>query len=71
MDIQDFPIPQNIGEMRNLLEQFAVFLPRDKYQTISDILARIERENGISSDVEGQAMLLEVLKMLNTTTDNG
>lgn len=71
MDIKDFPIPQNIGEMRNLLEQFAVFLPQDKYQAISDILAKIERENGISSDIEGQAMLLEVLNMLNTATDNG
>lgn len=71
MDIKDFPIPQNIGEMRNLLEQFAAFLPRDKYQAISDILAKIERENGISSDAEGQAILLEVLNMLTTTTDNG
>lgn len=71
MDIKDFPIPQNIGEMRNLLEQFAAFLPQDKYQAISNILAKIERENGISSDMEGQAILLEVLNMLNTTTDNG
>ena len=65
MDIKDFPLPKNIAEMRSLLEQFAYILPSDKYQAINGILERIEKENGIKSDAEGQAVLLEVLNMLS------
>lgn len=42
MDIKDFPLPANVGEMRALLAQFAYILPEDKYQAIMGVLDKIE-----------------------------
>lgn len=65
MDIKDFPIPSSISEMQALLKQFAPFISEEKYQTISGILAKIEADNGIKNDAEGQAILLQVLGLLS------
>ncbi len=70
MDIKDFPLPQSIGEMRNLLEQFAPFLPHDKYQAVLGILDKLEKENGIQSDADGRALLAEVLNILSNDSND-
>lgn len=64
MDIKDFPMPANVGEMRALLAQFATFLPEDKYQAVLGILDKIDAENGIQSAEQGQAVLAEIINML-------
>ena len=64
MDIKDFPLPANVGEMHALLEQFAYILPEDKYQAIMGVLDKIEAENGIQSAEQGQEVLAEIINML-------
>lgn len=65
MDIKDFPLPKNIDEMRLLLEQFAPFISQEKYQLINDVLVKLQSEEGIKNDADGQALILQVLGLLN------
>ena len=65
MDIKDFPLPNNIDDMKKLLEQFAPFISQEKYQLINDVLLRLQSEDGIKNDADGQAILLQVLGLLN------
>lgn len=65
MDIKDFPLPNNIDDMKKLLEQFAPFISQEKYQLINDVLFRLQSEDGIKNDADGQAILLQVLGLLN------
>ena len=65
MDIKDFPLPKNIDEMRMLLEQFAPFISPEKYQIINDVLLKLQSEEGIQNNADGQAILLQVLGLLN------
>ena len=65
MDIKDFPLPKNIDEMRLLLEQFAPFISQEQYQLINDVLVKLQSEEGIKNDADGQALILQVLGLLN------
>ena len=65
MDIKDFPLPANIEDMKELLEQFAPFISQDKYQLINDVLLKLQSEDGIKNDTNGQEILLKVLGLLN------
>ena len=65
MDIKDFPLPKNIDEMRLLLEQFAPFISQEKYQLINDVLLKLQSEEGIKNDADRQALILQVLGLLN------
>ena len=65
MDIKDFPLPANIEDMKKLLEQFAPFISQDKYQLINDVLLKLQSEDGIKNDTNGQEILLKVLGLLN------
>ena len=65
MDIKDFPLPNNIDDMKKLLEQFAPFISQEKYQLINDVLLKLQSEDGIKNDADGQAILLQVLGLLN------
>ena len=70
MDIKDFPMPTNIDDMRALLEQFAPFISQEKYQLINDVLLKLQSEEGIKNDADGQALILQVLGLLNDPPAN-
>ncbi len=64
METANFPIPQNLDEIKALLQQFEAFLPEDKRQIIWSTLNDIEQSGGIRDEAHGKELLASLLSAL-------
>ena len=64
MEMNNFPIPQNLEEIKGLLAQFEAFIPEDKRQIINQTLADIEQNGGIRDEAHGSELLGNLLSAL-------
>ena len=64
MDTANFPIPASLDEVKQLFEQFQMFLPEDKRAIIWETLNQIEANGGIKDEAQGKEMLASLLAAL-------
>lgn len=64
MEMNNFPIPQNLEEIKGLLAQFEAFIPEDKRQIINQTLVDIEQNGGIRDEAHGRELLGNLLSAL-------
>lgn len=64
MEMNNFPIPQNLEEIKKLFMQFEAFVPEDKRAVIWNTLNDIEQNGGIRDEAHGKELLVSLLNAL-------
>ena len=56
--------PGSVQELKQLVQQFAMFLPEDKRGVIQETIADLEANGGIRDEAHGQQLVSRLLQTL-------